>query len=303
VKRGAIVGIVVGAVVLAAVAATGVWWLSSRPDTADAAALSYLRALEAGDADAVDAALAAPLDDAARAAFASAGVYLRDPRIESVDTTEGRAVVRAEADLGGTRHAIAVVLTARDGGWAVAPESLATLRVDTSPGDAAWVGDALLPADTDLDLPPARYVVEAAPRGILAGTQTADVIGGGEVLVVELDAALAPEATALAQEQLDAYVDACTVDASEVPENCGIRVPWAADLTALESIAFRIDERPEVTLSPDGTGFDATGGVIVATATGPSRSGGTASYTYRADDWALRGSVTFTGDEMVLSVR
>ncbi len=303
-KRGAIVGIVIGAVLLAAVTATVVWWLSSRPGTADTAALAYLRALEAGDPEAVEALLGAPLDDTVRDAFASAEAYIAEARIASLDeTTDGRAIVTADADIGGTAHGISFVLTERDGGWKVAPESLATLRVDTHPGDSVWLGDVLVPAGTDLDLLPARYAVEAAPRGILSGTATADALGDDEVQIVELEAALAPEATALAQEQLDAYVDTCTATAAEVPANCGIRVPWAADLTSVESIAFRIDERPVVALSPDGTGFDATDGVIVATATGTSRSGGTESYTYRADDWALRGSVAFTGDEMVLSVR
>ena len=56
-------------------------------------------------------------------------------------------------------------------------------------------------------------------------------------------------------------------------------------------------------LSADATGFDATGGVIVATATGASRAGGPESFTYRADDWSVRGSVRFEGDQMVLAVR
>ena len=80
-------------------------------------------------------------------------------------------------------------------------------------------------------------------------------------------------------------------------------MPWAADLAALDSIAFRIDERPVVALHDDAAGFDATGGVIVATASGTAHGGESASFTYRADDWALRGSIRFSGDDMILAVR
>ena len=67
-------------------------------------------------------------------------------------------------------------------------------------------------------------------------------------------------------------------------------------------MAFRIDQSPALTLSPDLRTFAATGGAIVATATGTTRAGGAGTFTYRADDWALRGTVCFTGDEMVLAV-
>ena len=40
----------------------------------------------------------------------------------------------------------------------------------------------------------------------------------------------------------------------------------------------------------------------MATATGTTRDGAEASFTYRADDWALRGTVTLTRDDMKLAV-
>ena len=103
--------------------------------------------------------------------------------------------------------------------------------------------------------------------------------------------------------KLDAYADTCAKPAQAVPDQCGLRVPWAADLASLASIAFRIEAYPIVTLSADGRAFDAVDGRIVATATGTTRDGAPGAFTYQADDWALRGSVTFTGDEMVLAVR
>lgn len=307
-KRGTIIGIVGGVVVLAAVAAAVVWWVT-RPPTADAAANDYLRALEAGDFPKIEAMLAAPVDAAVGAAFVSADAYVASARVDQLTEDGGRATVQAAAALGGEERELTFVLTSSNGRWMLAPESLATLRVETALGDApgvgdsVWIGAALVPADTDVALLPAVYLIEAAPRGILSGTATTSLSSDGDVEVVTLDTALTAEATALAQEQLDGYLEACTAPATTVPDNCGLRVPWAADLSSLDQVTFRIDQRPALALSADGTRFDATGGIVVATATGASRAGGSGSFTYRADDWAVRGTVGFAGDEMLLSVR
>jgi hypothetical protein len=308
VKRGAIVALAAGAAAVVVVVALGAWWFSSRPQTPDSAAREYLRALAAGDVAAIEAMLAAPLDDETAVAFASADGYLSEPRVVDVDEgASGEATVRADAELDGERRDLSFVLTSSGGRWMLSPESLPAVNVEATlggapgGGDSAWIGDALVPAGDGVVLLPAVYAVEAAPRGILSGTATIAVTGGAET--VALDTALTPEATALAQEQLDAYLDACAAPATAVPAHCGIRVPWAAELTSLESITFRVEEHPQLALSAGGTGFDATGGVIVATASGTSRAGGAGSFMYRAEDWAVRGTVEFTGDEMVLSVR
>ena len=109
--------------------------------------------------------------------------------------------------------------------------------------------------------------------------------------------------TAAIQEQLDRYADACARPATAVPEHCGMVVPWAADLAQLSGIAFRIETYPVVVLSADGGGFDATGGVLVATATGTTRDGATGTFTYRTDEWALRGDVAVEDGSTTVSVR
>lgn len=308
-KRGAVIGIVGGIVAVAAVVAVGVWWSASRTPSAGEAADRYLRALESGDYAAIESMFAQPPDDTVAAAFSSAESYVSDAGVKELATAEGEADVRAEAEIGGERRSLSFTLTSTDGGWLVTPDSLALVRVETTfgeagaGGDSVWIGDALIPTGTDVAVLPAVYVVEAAPRALLSGSATAAVSSDGSVQEVAIETALTPEATTVAQERLDAYLDECAAPATAVPVACGIRVPWAADLTGLDGIAFRIEERPVLALSADGSGFEATGGVIVATATGSSRTGGTGSFTYRADDWALRGSVEFTGDAMVLSVR
>jgi len=158
-----------------------------------------------------------------------------------------------------------------------------------------------VPAGSAIALLPGRYDVEALPRGLVSGSASVSLPPGMR-RELEVAASFAPAATDAAQEQLDAYATACAAASSAVPPNCGLRVPWAADLATLSALAFRVEQLPVVALSPDGTTFAATGGVVIATATGTTRQGGTASFTYRADDWALRGTVTFPGNEMVLAV-
>lgn len=307
-KRGTIVGLAVGGVAVVAIAASA-WWFLTRPQSAEDVARAYLDALAAGDYAAIEALRAEPLEDAVvEEAFAGASSRIAEARVVDVAEQDGGvAGVHAQVELGGEPHDLSFTLEQTDGQWVLGGDDLGLLQVSTTlagvpVGDSVWIGDALAPAGTDVLLLPAEYPIGAAPRGILTGTATAVVVPG-QPATVDLEASLSPEATARAQEQLDVYLDACAAPAAEVPSNCGIRVPWAADLTSLTSIAFRIDERPVLVLSADGTRFDATGGVIVATATGASRAGGTGSVTYRADDWAVRGAVRFKGDEMVLAVR
>ncbi|MBW9093497.1 hypothetical protein JNB62_07375 [Microbacterium jejuense] len=112
-----------------------------------------------------------------------------------------------------------------------------------------------------------------------------------------------PDPTVAMQEQLEAYADACATPAATIPEHCGIVVPWAADLATLTGIAFRIERYPVIAVSPDRQSFDATGGILVATVTGTTRDGAPGTFTYRTDEWALRGDVAVEDDRTVLSVR
>lgn len=304
-KRGAVVGIAAGAAVLVAAALAVVWWSAAQPETADTAAREYLRALEEGDPAAIEALRDAPLDDVTRSAFASADAYPTDASIESIDEDATTATVTADAEIGGERRTISFAFEKEDGDWRLSDDA-PSVRIETtydgSPGggDSVWIGDALVETSDEVALLPAAYTVRAAPRGILSGETVAivDATGG----TIDLSTSLGTDAASIAQEQLDVYLDDCAAPAAAVPDNCGIRVPWAADLVSLERVAFRIEQYPVLRLAPDGRSFDATDGIIVATATGQSRSGEPASFSYRADDWAVRGAVRFTGDEMVLSV-
>lgn len=300
-KRGALIAIVAGAAAL--VVAGGVaWFAASRPDGPEAAAQSFLDALAAGDEHAAANLVAESAPDPIVDAYDGAEALVENPQVVRVERAGGgSAVARARFDLGGTAHETSFGLVETSQGWKVAADALGELTATTTIGDSVLVGGVLAPADQPAALLPAVYPVEAAPAGLLEGRSTAAVLPG-ESATAAIEASLSADASTAAQEELDAYADACAVDASAVPAHCGLRVPWGADLAVLARIAFRIEARPVVALSDDGRSFAATGGAIVATAYGTTRDGVSAGFSYRADDWSLRGDVTFAGDEMVLTV-
>lgn len=300
-KRAAVVAIAAGAAALLVGGGAAVWWFASRSPGPDVVAGDFLAALAAGDGARAATFLEDPPGAAPDALDGAAG-WLTDPAVVSIGAVE-EGTTRADVafDLDGAAQEASFGLVETDAGWRIAPDALGALTPTTTIGDALRVGGVLTPASATTSLFPAVYDVAAAPTGILAGSATAIVLPGSSQEVA-VEASLSSDATASAQEQIDAYATACAAPASTVPENCGIRVPWAADLGALSGIAFRIDTMPAVAFSADARTFAATGGVLVATATGTTRDGAAQSVTYRADDWALRGTVAFTGDDVVLSV-
>lgn len=314
-KRGAV--IVAGAIAAALIIGGAIWALTPRPQSPQEAAERYLAALAAGDVETISSMRAHLLTDedelTLRTAFESASGYIAGPRVDSMIETEesGESTVdvRATAELAGGDIAVGFVLHREDDRWMLSDDYLGTLTVTaattsgTVTSDAVRIGAALAPAATGVALLPASYAVSAAPRELLDGAETVSVSSGAAVELA-LETALTPPATSRAQEALDAYAAECTATATAVPPNCGLKVPWAADLATVASIAYRVERLPAVQLaSESGMEFAATGGVLVATATGTTRAGEPASFTYRAEDWALRGSIAFRGDEMLLSVR
>jgi hypothetical protein len=301
VRRGLIIGISAAAAVLV-VGGVVAWFLLSRSPGPDATATAYLDALERGDAVAATELLDADVPDAADA-FAGADEYLSDPVVDSVsggDAAEARADV--SFTLAGETRTATIALLDTDGGWKVASAGLGSLAVTTTAGDAVGVGKALLTADTAHPLLPGVYPVVAAPVGVLGGSASAMVLPG-DAATAAVEASVTDETTSAAQRQLDVYLEGCTQPAAEVPAACGIRIPWEADLTALDGLTYRVEQLPQVVLSDDGRSFAATGGVLTATASGQSRAGGAGEVTYRTDAWSLYGSVTFAGNELTLSVR
>lgn len=301
-KRRVVLGIV-GAAAALLLAGALVWWLlASRGGSPEDSARTYLTALAEGDGEAALAQLAAVPEAPDLAAVLSAA----DERIAAPEVTitaQDDVSARAEATftLGGRERAAAFSLVHDGERWRVADDALGTVRLSTTAGDTVRVGDVLVPVG-DAAMLPGTYTVSAAPADLVVGEVSVDVLPGGSVEAA-VAASLSPDASALAQSQLDAYAEACAQPADAVPENCGIAVPWGADLAELRGIVFRIETLPALAIAEDGLTFVADGGVLVATARGTTHAGAPGTVTYRTDDWTLRGSVAVTGGSLVLAVR
>jgi len=278
-------------------------WVLLRPAGPQAVAEDYFEALTRGDAASALALVAAEDVDAtvAQAAFEGASGRISGVTVSGVDEDGETATVSVAFSLDSQPGTAAVGLVRTADGWKVTESGLGSMTISSTLGDAAALGTAIVAADEPMLLLPARYDVIPAPVGILTGEASAAVVPGGAA-AVDLQPRVADGAVEAAATQVQAYLDACVAPTDSVPESCGIRVPWAADLAALASLAFRVESAPTLAFSDDLSSFAATGGVLVATASGTTRDGSAGSFTYRADEWSLRGGMTFTGNRLVLSV-
>lgn len=289
-----------GAVVLLLAVAAGVWWwTATRAPDPDAAALAYVRALESGDPDAV-AATGAEVPDAALRAFPAATALIEEAAVETVRVRDDReATAEIAFRLDGQEHRGRLMLTLTDGRWVVGDSALGLVTPSTTVGESVAIGDAALPAGAETALLPGVYTVQAAPQKVLAGETMLTVLPDSDS-APSVDASLRPEATAIAQAELEAHLDACIAPAAEPPPGCGIRIPWGTEFRAVTEVRYRIEQAPTVTLTP--TAFTADGGVLIATVTGTAQDGTARTTTYRTEMWSLRGDVSFRDDALVLSV-
>jgi hypothetical protein len=284
---------------------------ATRAAEPDDAAADYLAALAAGDGARAVQLLAEPAGDLDPAELlAGASELLSAPEVVAVDRSagdEGRAEASVRFALDGQRWDATLALRSIDGQWRVESGGLAPARVTTDIGDRVAIASVALPAG-DVRLLPAVYPVSAEPAALLDGEASLRALpeGAGSApmpAVARVDATLSPDAAAQAQGFVEEYARTCTLPASSVPAACGLRIPWSADLAALDRIAYRIERMPNLSIAGDGASFAATGGVLVATATGAGHDGSPASATYRNDDWSFRGIVRVEGDQLVLGVR
>lgn len=291
------VWIIVGVAAAAAVAgAAAVWLLTPRDTSPEDHALAYLQALESGDVTAVQA-TGLEVSPATAAAFTAASEYISDVRVESPVDNDSPVRVRASFSLDGGRVDTEITMVENGGRWV--PDERAAFGSVQADTDVA-VGDAVFARDAAASLLPAQYEMVASPTEFLAGSATVQITPGASEAVA-IEATLNPEATEHAQGQLSTYVEECTKPAAEVATSCGISIPWAADLSAVSAITYRVEQVPTIALTM--TSFQASDGVLVATVTGTGADGASEkTLTYRTSNWALRGDVAFTDDDIVLSV-
>lgn len=286
------------AVVLLIAAGVSLWRSTTTPATAEDAATSYLQALEAGDAGAIDSSGPA-LSAEARAAFSGATEYISNGTVDAVDQRDGTATVDVSFQLGGETHRATLTLARHDGGWRLDSSGLGTLHASPSTGSFVAIGDAVFSADDGIALLPAVYPLLAAPTDLLDGIATATALPG-ERVTADIDVELRGAATTAAQAALDEHVETCTVEGGVQPDGCGIRIPWGTEFREISDVDYRIETLPSISLS--GGGFTAGGGVLVATVTGTGQDGAARTTTYRTDSWMVRGDVTFTETAIALTV-
>lgn len=293
--------VISGAAVVVVLLAAGVWiWQSSaRSTTPEEAALEYLQALESGDADTVRA-TGIVVTEAALDAFDAASALVRDAEVTRVRHSNGStsAAVEVSFELDGDAHDAVLALDLVDGRWRVDSSGLGRVTLDSTIGASVAIGTTAVPTGEAVALLPALYTVSAMPATLLEGESAVTVMPAVEVTTV-VDATLRPEATAVAQDHVDDIVEACTVPGTDTPDGCGLRIPWGTEFRDVDGFRYRVEEAPAVTLTP--AGFTADGGVLVVTVTGTGADGAGLTTTYRTDSWTLRGDVSFTADDLVLS--
>lgn len=305
-RRGALIAIIAAATVVVLGAIGFAVWLGTRGETPEAGAQRYLDALAAGDGDRLSAAVTPDVDLSAETidAFAAATAYVEEPTVVSVETSSNdTATVSASYFLAGGMRVVPFTVRLVDGQWLADADALGGIVATTSVGDAVTIGDVVLESSVPLIALPAAYTVTAAPADVLTG-QAEAVVTPGATTEVAVSASLTPDAATRAQPAVDSYLQACTASSPEAPAtaspaSCGISIPWGADLASAQGFVFRVEAFPTVALDASG-GFIAAGGSYVVTVSGVTRDGTEGSFTYRDDDWTLRGALTFTGGELIL---
>ncbi len=286
-----------GALLVVAVCAAALWWFFLRPATAEDAALAVFRALGSGDAAQVDAS-GVVVPDTARAAFHSALGFVADPEVRSSQEQDGYTRVTVAFHLDGDPYEATIRVHKREDRWIpVAEDVLAAVTPAVTPGTGIGIGGSFYANGEAVTLLPGVYPLAPAPVRVLQGEQRVRVFPG-EVSALSVQASLRPDAAEIAQGQLNVYLDACTVPATTVPEHCGIRIPWGADLASLSEVRFRIESYPVIELG--GGGFVASRGELVATAIGKNHAGKAHTVTYRTTDWTVRGDLDLTTEGFVL---
>lgn len=271
---------------------------ASREEGPEAMATTWLRALAEGDDEAARAAMT-PDAGAAGVGIGDAAERLTDPVVVGVRVDGDSAEVDVSFVLSGEEHDVTLSLARSADRWRVGTDGLGRLSVATTIGDSVTVGASVIPTGEVLLLP-GVYEVTAAPADYLDGEASVSVLPA-RTRDVAIEAGWGAAGVEAVRDALTAHLNACTRAAAAVPDNCGLRVPWPADIAQLERIAYRVERLPEVQLI-GGDGFAATGGSVVATATGTGRDGAPVSATYRDDAWGVRGTVAVTGDRIRLGV-
>lgn len=281
-------------------AGLGACWAASRSPDARDVAEQYVAALRDGDVPALRRVTGASVEDPAILAFAQADGYLTDITLDRVDTSGDTATAHATVTIADEEHRIESPMERSDGGWRIGDPL--TVTIEPSLGASVAIGRITVPAGEPIRLYPARYEVTSLPSDILEGSVSVTPLPGDEPAAVALEQAFVDNARDLLQDRLAAHAEECAASTDAIPDACGIVVPWAADLREFRDVVFTIDRMPWAELDTEAMTFAATGGALTAAVTGIAHDGSEQTFTYHAEDWSLRGTMDFTGGQLVLSV-
>jgi hypothetical protein len=309
-RRGAVVGIVSGAVVLVLlVVAGGVGWaVGSDAHSAGRPVEAFLDDLESGRvSSALDAAgVQHGKDDVllTDAAYAKAGNRVTGHRIVSVSQSGDTATVDAYLTQAGRSVATTFRLerTGSDWGvfpvWELRPPSLGTVAVAVQgpPRSTVTVAGQRVRASADgtvsLRALPGSYEVGLdGGQYVSAEGQTAAVrgFGPGGTTPVQLATALTDAGKQAAAKAVDAWVDGCVASTSTEPAGCSFYAYGANPANTYTNQKWTLDSRPGVEVG----GWLSKGWLVDTTTLG--------SATYTADFTGPAGRGTATAGPIEVS--
>ncbi len=272
--------------------------------------LSYLAALEDGDASRALGLLAAPPTRNTEALHDEvlAGAWSLPSRAEVIGAaTDGdRAEVAVRFDLGDTSHeqTYTLVRGAPRWGlfdrWLLEVEKWPRLGLDVSGSSVAEVNGVSAPTDRG-GIPvlfPVGYTVGFDAEYLRADPVLVDVIAPGQIATAALD----PQPTAAllseVEDRVAAQIDACEEQRTLLPAGCPFG--FETDHEILGDVTWRIVEQPPVTLTSSGTHLTIAPGEAVVEVSGRSRDIVTAfesDFTERIIVQVV-GTVTVDGGEI-----
>ncbi len=306
-----------GLVLLLVIAIVVINSINSSQYGPEATVKNYLTAISQGKASTANKLVEPGVKDDAAALLSDdilkeSKALMKNPEIDDVRTRGNAAQVDISYSVDGTAYDGMIELS-KDGKqglffdkWVIDKPLLASVYVYSNDGEMVSVNgtDVSFGKKYELVAYPAAYEIgapksdfyEAEPQTFVAAT-------GSKATYDAVDLELTPTQalTDAVQEQVNKYLDTCVTQTVPNPENCGLRSLYYFDFSGEPTFSYKVDKYPVVTISENGTSFEATLGQVTGNATGElSYPGGQGTAVYAWDDWGYSGSFVVDGDEVTI---
>lgn len=309
--------IAAGLVLLLVIAIVVVNSINSSQYGPEATVKNYLTAISQGKASTANKLVEPGVKDDAAALLSDdilkeSKALLKNPEIDDVRTRGNAAQVDISYSVDGTAYDGMIELS-KDGKqglffdkWVIDKPLLASVYVYSTDGEMVSVNgtDVSFGKEYELVAYPAAYEIGAPKSDFYeAEAQTFVAATGSKASYDAIDLELTPTQalTDAVQEQVNKYLDTCATQTVPNPENCGLRSLYYFDFSGEPTFSYKVDKYPVVTISENGTSFEATLGQVTGNATGElSYPGGQGTAVYAWDDWGYSGSFVVDGDEVTI---